>query len=649
MGRQFFGPVSQAINHYKAARATKTKGQTLKEKKSTRKKLAIGASLVVSLFLLLFVAAYFYIQSNHFETRVELALADATGDQVEIQGQLEVEQMVPALKLFLPAIKLQSSNPASPYERLRVDELKVTMPTRMLTDGFQSGQIDLNFKNLSMVSRTANAPAADTESIGKSLSDNINEFRQQYPELEVSAIVDHVDYITRDGENLHYQLDDLVVSIATNEVVLAGKYLHDDDSTDQFSVQLNDLSPPASSASDQLTGNFIASVIRGEASKDDVDSGKNLSAAVLLRGDSVEFTEVNFTSPGIWARGDFSVEPVGKKTKMKADLELRKLEISSLFQSGQSDEDVSTSHRLFTHDPLDLNFTEQLDVDARIYLGAVRLNNEPVINGQLNFAATDGQIELSGEDLTLLGGESDLSLALKQPGKKVEMRFKLSTEDMQLDRIRVDRSNAAVLDRGEGDIIIALRGEGNSTADMAASLDGYLTAAVSGAFVKRKYVSLIDQGIVSWARNKISLISKKWKSDTPSVSEGKGLAMECASIRLFINDGRVEVSNGAIIEMPENTLVSSGYIDLHSEQLGFVFRAKRESLFDWSAISIVKFLEIDGSLANPGFGLDLGALAKQGVLSTTSLVYGPLPSLVYSLAEAGLKGRESIHCISDID
>ena len=621
----------------------------MKEQKSVRKKLAIGVSLVVGLFLLLFVAAYFYIQSSHFKTRVELALADVTGDAVEIQGQLEVEQMVPALKLFLPAIKLQSSSPASPYERLRVDELNVTMPTRMLTEGFQSGQIDLNFKNLSMVSRTANEPAADLESSGKSLSDTINELRRQYPELEVSAFVGHVDYITRDGENLHYQLDDLALSIAANEVVLAGKYLHDDDSTDQFSVQLNDLSPPASSASDQLTGNFIASVIRGEASKDDVDSGKNLSAAVLLRGDSVEFTEVNFTSPGIWARGDFSVEPVGKKTKVKGDLELRKLEISSLFQSALSDEDVSTSHRLFTNDPLDLNFTEQLDIDARIYLGAVRLNNEPVINGQLNFAATDGQIELSGEDLTLLGGESDLSLALKQPDKKVEMRFKLSTEDMQLDRIRVDRSNAAVLDRGEGDIIIALRGEGNSTADMAASLDGYLTAAVSGAFVKRKYVSLIDQGIVSWARNKISLISEKWKSDPAPVPEGKGLEMACASIRLFINDGRVEVSNGAIIEMPENTLVSSGYIDLHSEQLGFVFRAKRESLFDWSAISIVKFLEIDGSLANPGVGLDLGALAKQGVLSTTSLVYGPLPSLVYSLAEAGLKGRESIHCVSDID
>ena len=631
----------------------------MKKGKNVGKKLALGVSLVASVFLVLFIATYFTIQSSHFISQVELALTDLTGDQVEIQGQLEVEQMMPALKLFLPAIKVQSSNQASPYERVRVDELTLIMPTRTLIERFQSGQIDLRFNKISMVSRTANSSPvpdagadtdADTEikSEQKSLSETINELRLRFPELEVSTYVAHVDYITRDGENQHHQLDDLEVNVDASQVVLSGKYLNDDGS-DQFTVQLNELSPVDSSANDQLTGNFIATVVSDEVSEEGVDTGKKLSAAVLLRGDSVELSKVDYTSPGIWARGDVSVEPVGEKATVIADLELRKLEITSLFEPDRSSEDVSATQRLFTNDPLDFDFTEQVDINARIYLGAVRLNNEPVINGQLNFAAIDGQVDLSGEGLTLLGGESDLSLSIKQPDENIEVRFKLNTEDMQLDRIRVDRSNAAVLDRGEGDIIIALRGEGNSTADIAASLDGYLTAAVSGAFVKRKYVSLIDQGIVSWARKKISRISKKWRSGTPSVQDSRGLEMECASIQLFINDGRVEVSNGAIIEMPENTLVSSGYIDLHNEQLGFVFRAKRERLFDWSAVSIVKYIEVDGSLANPGFGLDLGTLARQGVLSASSLVYGPVPSLVYSLAEAGLKSRESIHCVSEID
>ena len=261
----------------------------------------------------------------------------------------------------------------------------------------------------------------------------------------------------------------------------------------------------------------------------------------------------------------------------------------------------------------------------------------------------DGKFLLNSDNLTLLGGKSEFSLSAARLQNDVEIRLKLTSDDIQLDRIRVDQSNASVLERGTGDVIIAFHGEGASTADIAGSLNGYLTAAVSDAFLKRKYASLIDQGIVSWARKKISFISRKQKPETTVVKQSRGLPVDCASLRLFINDGRVEVTNGAIIELPQNTLVSSGYIDLHNEQLGFVVRTKSESIFDWSAISIIKFLEIDGSLNNPGFGLDLGTLAKQGVLSTASFIYGPMPSLVYSLAEAGLKGRENIRCIAEID
>ena len=206
----------------------------MKKGKNVGKKLALGVSLVASVFLVLFIAAYFTIQSSHFISQIELALTDLTGDQVEIQGQLEVEQMMPALKLFLPAIKVQSSNQASPYERVRVDELTLTMPTRTLIERFQGGQIALRFNKISMVSRTANSSpvpdaGADTEikSTQKSLSETINELRLRFPELEVSTYVGHVDYITRDGENQHHQLDDLEVNVDASQVVLSGKYLND--------------------------------------------------------------------------------------------------------------------------------------------------------------------------------------------------------------------------------------------------------------------------------------------------------------------------------------------------------------------------------------------------------------------------------------
>lgn len=619
----------------------------MKKKISFKNMFALGVFLVFGFCFLVFSVIYYYIQSQHFKNRVEVALADFSGDQIEIGGQLKVVQLVPTVKLVLPSIKIQSTNPTSRFERLRADDLSIALPARMLVGGFQTGSVHLNLAKISVVARTAKISAVpDAEVAAKNVTQTIDDFRRQYPELELSAFIEHIDYITRDGENLHYELDKLAVNISTERIAASGQYPRDGINSDQISFQLDDLSPVSHSTNEQLKAKLVVVIVPYRNFQGIDETPINITSSVDVQGNKLILTNVDYRGLGLWARGNLFVDPAENRTKIKTDIELRKFELAGLFSNG---EDSPSSRKLFNKDPLDLEIFDQIDLDVQVYMGAVRLNNEPVINGQVNFESKDGQFLLSSENLTLFGGKSDLSLSVRQLQKDVEFRLKLTSEDMQLDRLRVDRSNATVLERGTGDIIIALHGVGASTASIAGSLNGYVTATVSDAYLKRKYVSLIDQGIVSWARNKISFISKKQKPETIMIKESRGLPLDCASLRLFINDGRVEVTNGAIIELPKNTLVGSGYIDLHNEQLGFVVRTKSESLFDWSAISIIEYLEIDGSLINPGFGLDLGTLAKQGVLSTASFIYGPLPSLVYSLAEAGLKGRDNIRCIPEIN
>jgi hypothetical protein len=71
-------------------------------------------------------------------------------------------------------------------------------------------------------------------------------------------------------------------------------------------------------------------------------------------------------------------------------------------------------------------------------------------------------------------------------------------------------------------------------------------------------------------------------------------------------------------------------------------------LFDLSAISIIKYAEVSGSLVEPRVALNATELAKQGVKSASSAAWGPLPSLVYSLAEAGLKNANASECQAQI-
>lgn len=111
----------------------------------------------------------------------------------------------------------------------------------------------------------------------------------------------------------------------------------------------------------------------------------------------------------------------------------------------------------------------------------------------------------------------------------------------------------------------------------------------------------------------------------------------------------MEFSNGVIIELPENTIFSSGYVGLKKEEIGVLFNTRRTTYFDWSTISLLKYLEIGGALAKPSYAINTFELAKQGVLSYAGVVYGPLPSMVYLLGEVGQMQFSQATCIREIN
>ncbi|MGJ8586449.1 MAG: hypothetical protein ACSHXD_20355, partial [Marinosulfonomonas sp.] len=268
----------------------------------------------------------------------------------------------------------------------------------------------------------------------------------------------------------------------------------------------------------------------------------------------------------------------------------------------------------------------------------------------LHLSVSGGEARLATKNLTLLGGPSELSLTLTNPEYGfASILMKLEADDIQLNRIRTPDTGEPVLSKGKADLIMALRGSGPSPGHIAASSNGYMIATVDSAEINQKYTTAIDRGVVSWGLDRISVLTSKSDSERALSRLSDPLFVPCASVKLYLNDGRAEVSNGFIIELPQNTLYSSGFINLYDEQLGFAFRARNKSLFDWSAISIARFAEISGTLADPSVSLNKNELAKQGILSTSSIVWGPLPSLVYTLAESGLKNSKSKQCRKSIE
>jgi len=418
--------------------------------------------------------------------------------------------------------------------------------------------------------------------------------------------------------------------------------VHTEDATYLFGFKIPVLS--ASDQNDQITGDIDvqAELVGAKNTKYELSSGFEIT------NDQIKLAGINYKKPGVWLRGDLSIDNASK-VRISGSLEARLLELTDATESDDSDA-AGEETRIFSEDIIDMSSAKDIELDLRLIFGAVRVNRNPIISGVLNLAHKDGKLTIESEDLYLLGGDSDFTATVQHAGEEVAMRLKLAVNRAQLRRLQVGDSDDLLLTSGAADLIIALKGKGESTAAIARSLSGYVTAAASDAEVNQQYVTAIDRGVVSWAKEKISLLAKRKKVEVDEArATGSGtMDIQCASLKLFINDGRVEVSNGAILEFPDNTLVSSGYVDLHTEKLGFVFRTKSRSLFDWSALSIIKFIEVGGALNNPSIALDSKALAKQGLLSSSSIVFGPVPSLVYTLAEAGIKNRQKIQCVPSI-
>lgn len=618
-------------------------------------KIALALALLLSGCI---AAAYAYIHSDSFTQSLSNSLSTVLGESVELGGQLDVNAVYPQIKLTLPNAKLRTSDTPNGIQRGRLQNLQVVLSPNVLLSGGSEGSVNLNVEDVTIITRSGESESAQRNNVeqnvassesGISLAEQLMDVRNRVSGLDISLNIAEFSLLARNEKtgNSAFRLSNVeVVGASGNTVRVDANVREGDEITQRFSAQILGNSPATQENQNSVNGTFEADLI---AATDQHDSHKLLGGWEIQKNE-ITLQSLEYKSDDAWLRGGATIDYSSQQIRIESELELRQFEISSSQSNAIDDEQVPPAERLFSYEIFGNGIPAMLSADVTVQLGAVRMNGMPVINGQLFFNVTEGALTVSSEELYLLGGDTELSLELDTSLPQfVGLKLKLEVDDAQLERIRSADGSDTILSRGTADMIMALRGDGPSPGHLVATLDGYVIASVGDAQIKQKYSTLMDVGVVGWAIDKLSLLSKEGDERRKSADLSDPLTIECASLRLYINDGRVEVSNGAIIEFPDNVLFSSGYVDLQSEMLGFAFRTKSRSVFDWSAISIAKYAEIGGSLAAPSITLNAVELAKQGVLSASSMAWGPLPSLVYSLAESGVKNMQTAECSPDIE
>ncbi len=657
---------------------------------SRKARIAIGLATLPLILGIVFLSAYFVVQSSGFKDYLSRNLSSILGEHIDIGQDIQISRIFPRLTIVLPNVKIRPTSLGSNVERVRVDGFTLTVSPTVLLSGGEKGSIDIHMNEATLLSAASSSPPAANESrasldaaqtrdersqnagTGATSSDGnsraeatiaraFDDFLQGSTSLHIALTTDRIVYIIRDSYSgsTRYDITQLTLSSKDQSIKLAALIDAEDQSRRSLSAIFD-----TSDTDESRDGNSVQGAISVEISSATTDSKVSqngqlstdthvFNTPVVIDGNQIDLAALEYNSPVGWIRGTLNIDLGGEQTIIQTDLEVRKLQLSLTGNQAARSFTVPSSDgatRLFPFKPFSFQIPDDIVAEANIHLGAIRLDSTPVINGDLHLSVAGGEARLHTENLTLLGGPSDLSLTVTNPEYGfASVLMKLEADDIQLNRIRTPDTGEPVLSKGKADLIMALRGSGPSPGHITASSNGYMIATVDSAEINQKYTTAIDRGVVSWGLDRISVLTSNADSERALSRLSDPLFVPCASVKLYLNDGRAEVSNGVIIELPQNTLYSSGFINLYDEQLGFAFRARNKSLFDWSAISIARFAEISGTLADPSVSLNKNELAKQGILSTSTIVWGPLPSLVYTLAESGLKNSKSKQCRKSIE
>lgn len=579
------------------------------------------------------------LRSGWISAKIEKEFQLATGYEMALQENASIRSIYPNLGISIPSIIIKSRDQSGLFRRLRLKDVEVTLPFDEIREQFHRNIVVEVESVAAIVDSGTDSSAPENGVAGEQIESQIIGILNKYPNAGISLRINKIDFIYRQEGVLAsaYQFLSNKLSVTENEFSLSGEMVGKQSNL-PFLVAAN-----VTEDGKIVSGEISATI---EELNNNSDSAYSLSGRYQIDQNKFSLLNTVIRGPGLRVNGQLEIKQA-KKTGVFAVVDFQQVELAHYQKYLDSSQQSSPyPDRLFSDAALGL--FEPFDLDLKVTLGAVRLNNQPIITGDVIIKGNEETSSLRTERLLVLGGSGHLDIDIVQIDEEQSFSVQSYLDDAQLSRMQITNDKKLLFTEGKADIKVSLKSTGNSTASLARSLKGYFMFASSGVVVSQRYAESLDRGIVSLVTNKIDNVRSKKKAKKVKKKEKGSLPLNCASVKLVINDGYLEVVNGLVIELSDNILVSSGYIDLHSEKMAFLFRTKKKKIIDWSALSLIKFIELSGTINRPKITLDNKALLKQGLLTTASVFVGSIPPLVYRLAESGIKPNTSMNCISSL-
>ena len=328
--------------------------------------------------------------------------------------------------------------------------------------------------------------------------------------------------------------------------------------------------------------------------------------------------------------GELALIQKPPRPQINAKFNSRKLDLRPFIKKDYSNRKAETktdkteaerNDKVFSAEPFDLQALQQIDAAVTFGADQILTHRTALDNFELDVSLKNGHFIVKPLTAAIGGGNFAGSLDLLAEGNKATLTAKITAKKIDIGDMLKKLEITQDLD-GVLDVDISLKGRGASVAALMAGLDGDIVAVLSKGQMPIEYLNLVAADITTSLLKIINPFEKK--IDRAQIN--------CAVCDFNIKDGLAK-SDIIMIDDPDKTLLSTGTVNLKTEELDFGIHTKpKEGIgtsqtgkVSVSLSAVTKPFKLGGTLANPSLGISAQRAAK--TVGSAILVPGGLAAL----------------------
>ncbi len=257
--------------------------------------------------------------------------------------------------------------------------------------------------------------------------------------------------------------------------------------------------------------------------------------------------------------------------------------------------------KIFDNQAISWPWGSGMDVDLAVTAERVDINQYSFNNLALPIKLDSRSLEIMDAKANFAEGSLAGSLAMNSIETGAAIDFSADIKGVNLDAAGILPDDQ--ISGGNASGVISLKASGESTQSIADSLQGSVLLDMRDARISNSSLNLIGSDILLETINKLN----------PFAKSEPFTEVECVVINGLASEGVIDFKKSLVMETDKMAIIGNGKLNLVNEKVDIGFTPKAHGGVGLNAGTVLKLMEIGGSLSNPHPVVSAAGLLKTGV------------------------------------